>query len=137
MATSLEIIKKYLPESLRQNAARFTISEEFLKTKTNLVILVLQSRSMDTEQEKQSWFNLMPMMTEEQIAKLNDILTREKIKLAEIEKKYEEKKRNIKEKYIKRRETMWYNKKMESLHTKESAHREEDLEEAEDLLEQI
>ena len=104
---------------------------------TPLVVLILQSKSMDTDEEKQSWFNLMPMMTPEQIAKLNDILTREKIKLTEIEKKYEEKKNSIKEKYIKRRETMGYTKKMDTIKEKESAFEQQDEAEADALLQNI
>jgi hypothetical protein len=71
-----------------------------------LITLILESKSMDTEEEKQSRFNLMPMMSKQQISKLNDILTREKQKLAEIETKYEQKKDDIKEKYIQRRQSM-------------------------------
>jgi len=137
MATSTDLIKQYLPKDLWENAEKFSIPETFLKSHTELIVLVLRSRSMDTNQEKQSWFNLLPMMTQEQIDKLNDILTREKIKLAEIEKKYEQKKRDIKDKYIKRRQTMWYAKKMKSIKEKESIHKEEDMEDAEELLEQI
>ena len=106
MTTSIDLVKKLLPKELRNKAEKFNISDKFLQSQTELIVLILKSRSMDTDQEKQSWFNLLPMMTQEQIDKLNDILTREKIKLSEIEKKYEEKKNNIKEKYIKRRESM-------------------------------
>ena len=73
---------------------------EFIEKMPSLIVLILNSRSMSDAAEKQSWFNLLPLMTDEQIAKLNDILTREKQKLAEIEKKYEEKKLEIKKKYL-------------------------------------
>jgi hypothetical protein len=66
----------------------------------SVVILILNSRSMSEASEKQSRFNLLPLMTDEQITKLNDILTREKQKLEEIEKKYEDKKLEIKKKYL-------------------------------------
>ena len=61
---------------------------------------------MSDASEKQSWFNLLPLMTDDQISKLNDILTREKQKLDEIEKKYEDKKLEIKKKYLMRRQNM-------------------------------
>ena len=67
----------------------FTIPEDFLKD-TQLVQLVLESESMNDE-ERQYWFNLYEVMNEEQIEKLRDILTREKEKLAEIERKYAKK----------------------------------------------
>lgn len=101
-----EVIQQLLPPHLHALVVDYMIPEKFLREMTPLIVLVLESKSMDTKEEKQSWFNLLPMMSPEQIGKLNDILTREKVKLAEIEKKYEEKKNSIKEKYIKRRESM-------------------------------
>lgn len=101
-----EAIKKYLPEALWERAGQFTIPIEFIEQMPELITLVLNSRSMDKTEEKQSWFNLLPLMNDEQISKLNDILMREKQKLAEIEKKYEEKKLEIKKKYLMKRQNM-------------------------------
>lgn len=135
--TNEQLIKQYLPEHLHETAKQFTIPEKFLIERTDLVVLILTSRSLDKPEEKQSWFNLMPMMSEEQIAKLNDILTREHQKLEEIEKKYEEKKVEIKKKYLLRWQNMGYIKKISDLQTKEAETRQGDVEEAESLLENI
>ena len=137
MATDTTLIKQYLPESLWKIASSFSIPDDFLKKQPRIIALVLGSKSMDTHDEKQSWFNLLPLMTKDQLVKLNEILTKEKQKLDEIEKKYEEKKRNIKEKYIKRRESMWYEKKMDQLEEKEQTNRQKDLQEAEALLQNL
>lgn len=131
------LIKKYLPERLWEKAQEFSIPEKFLKEMPELIILVLDSRSMDKPEEKQSWFNLMPMMNDEQIAKLNDILGREKQKLQEIEQKYEQKKVEIKKKYLLKRQNMGYVKKIQSIKSKEAEHRESEMEAAEELLENI
>jgi BMFP domain-containing protein YqiC len=98
--TTVDLIKQFLPMTLRDQAQLFTIGDQFLQTMPDLIILILNSKSMDTKEEKQSWFNLLPLMNQEQVAKLRDILTREKQKLEEIEKKYEDKKDDIKAKYI-------------------------------------
>ena len=132
-----EAIKKYLPDTLRETAWTYTIPVEFIEHMPELITLVLQSRSMDKAEEKQSWFNLLPMMNDEQIAKLNDILTREKTKLAEIEKKYEDKKLEIKKKYLLRRQNMGYIKKMENIKETEAVHTATDTAEAEALLTSI
>jgi len=137
MSTHIALIEQYLPKELHKIAKEFTIPERFLKEKTDIVILILKSKSMDTKEEKQSWFNLLPLMTQDQTKKLNDILTREKQKLIDIEKKYEEKKNSIKEKYIKRRQSMGYTKKMDQLKEKEEAFEIKDDKEADKLLEQI
>ena len=65
-----DLIKKVLPQELWEKAATFTIPDKFLETMPDLIVLVLNSKSMDTQEEKQSWFNLLPMMNDEQITKL-------------------------------------------------------------------
>jgi len=106
MTAMKEAVQKYLPADLHERALAFTIPIEFIEKMPGLVVLLLNSRSMSEASEKQSWFNLLPLMTDEQITKLNDILTREKQKLEEIEKKYEEKKIEIKKKYLMKRQNM-------------------------------
>ncbi len=135
--TNQNLIKKYLPQSLWTIANWYNIPEKFLKNRPDLIILILQSKSMDTQKEKQSWFNLLPLMNKDQLKKLDEILTREKEKLQEIEKKYEEKKSTIKEKYIKRRESMWYNKKIHNIKEKEKETHIKEAQEADKLLENI
>ena len=95
-----QLIQKFLPQAVWDLAAQYTIPDQFIEKKAQLVTMLLQSRSIEKPDEKQSWFNLLPLMNDEQIAKLEDILTREKQKLEEIEKKYEEKKIEIKKKYL-------------------------------------
>ena len=122
--TNMELIQQYLPQELREKAANFTIPEEFLTTVPDLIVLVLNSKSMDSVEEKQSWFNLMPMMNQEQMDKLRDILTREKQKLEEIEQKYENKKSELKEKYTKKWDDMVHVKRMEEIKKQEEEYKD-------------
>lgn len=137
MSTTNQAIQKFLPEHLREVATMFTIPEEFLEKMPDLIQLVLESKSLDKNEEKQSWFNLLPMMNKDQMAKLRDILTREKQKLAEIEKKYTEKKKEMSQKFVKKFEESKYQDKMQSIRSTEQEHREKEHEEADDLLDQI
>jgi len=98
MATQ-ENIMKFLPENLRQLALNYNIPDDMLEENADLVVLVLESKSISDQKEKQSWFDLYSLMNQEQIDKLRDILTREKQKLAEIEAKYQAKQEEIKRKY--------------------------------------
>lgn len=127
-------IEQYLPSDVQEKAKQFTIPIEFIEKIPNLVVLILNSRSMNEASEKQSWFNLLPLMTDDQIDKLNDILTREKQKLDEIEQKYEEKKLEIKKKYLMKWQNMGYIKKMEDLKEAESTVSTQDQQEADALL---
>ena len=52
-----------------------------------IVSLILASESMN-EDERRYWIDILPAMTPEQIAKLQEILSREKEQLAAIDAKY-------------------------------------------------
>lgn len=132
-----QAIQTYLPQDLHEQAKAFTIPIEFIEKMPHLVELVLRSRSMSEASEKQSRFNLFPLMTDDQIAKLLDILNKEKEKLEEIEKRYEEKKLEIKKKYLMRWQSMGYIKKMEELKEQEAHSSQQDQEDADALLDAI
>lgn len=134
---NLEIIKQKLPQNLWEIAMKFDVPDAFLEKEADLVILVLKSRSLAKDEEKQSWFNLVPLMNGEQIEKLRDILTRERDKINEIEEKYERKKVEIKEKYQARFDAVDYQRRMSNMQTHEENIREKEHEEAEDLLKNI
>lgn len=134
---NVDLIKQKLPQELWEKAQQFTIPDAFLVSSPELIILVLNSKSIDNKEEKQSWFNLLPLMTQEQIDKLRDILVREKQKLEEIEKKYEQKKSDIKNQYVQKRQEEWYKTQMVQIQQKEEAHQEKQEQEAEHLLTQI
>lgn len=132
-----DLVVKNLPQPLWAVAVNFVIPDQFLQKKAILVGLILESKSIWTTEEKQSWFNLLPLMNDEQIAKLEDILTKEKQKLDEIEKKYEEKKIEIKKKYLVKWQQMWYTQKVSDIKQQEASADAIEDKEAEALLDQI
>jgi hypothetical protein len=132
-----ELLLQYLPQHLVEFASSFSIPEQMLKEQRSLVILVLESKSISETSEKQSWFDLYPLMNEDQLLKLNDILTREKEKLAEIETKYQQKQEEIKKKYEQAFSSPVYQQQQANIRAVESATREKEEEEAEHLLHQI
>ena len=99
--------------------------------------MILRSRSIDTHEEKQNWFNLLPLMNDEQIEKLRNILLKEKRKLKEIEEKYSKKKQEITKKYVNKREESQYIKKVSHIRKKEAELDAKEDKEAEALLENI
>ncbi len=135
--TDLKLIQQVLPKELREIATKFDIPEEFLKNETELMVMVLQSKSIDTDEEKQNRFNLLPLMNNEQVEKLRAILTKEKVKLKEIEEKYEKKKQEIKQKYLNKREESGYVEKVAQMKDQEKDVAQKDAEAADDLLEMI
>ena len=129
--TSQENIIKLLPENLHSVAMNYNIPD------TDLVVLVLESKSISEPKEKQSWFDLYSLMNQEQIDKLRDILTREKQKLAEIEARYQAKQEEIKKKYEETYASWAYQQQQEKIKDSEKASREQEAVEADALLDQI
>jgi len=133
----MAILKKYLPEELIDLASKFDIPEEFLEIDAELIILILQSKALETDDEKQNWFNLLPLMTEEQIYKFKDILVKERTKLNEIEQKYAEKRKELRQKQLLRWQKMWYIDKVKKIQEQEEAMKTKEEEEAEQLLNEL
>ena len=132
-----ESIKKYLPENLHNVAMNYSIPEDMLESNSDLVVLILESKSINEPKEKQSWFDLYSLMNQEQIDKLRDILTREKQKLAEIEAKYQAKQDEIRKKYEETYASGAYQQQQDKIRDSEKASREQEEVEADALLDQI
>lgn len=132
-----ELITKYLPENLHKIALDYTIPNEMFEQNVDLIVLVLESKSISDPKEKQSWFDLYLLMNQEQIDKLRDILTREKEKLAEIEARYQAKQEEIKKKYEQTYASGTYLQQQDKIRDSEKASREQESIEADALLDQI
>jgi len=132
--SNITLLKKYIPEDLLSYANNFDLPEEFLETDADLIVLILRSKALESDEDKQNWLNLLPVMTEEQIYKLKEILIKEKEKLDEIDEKYIEKKRNIRQKYLLRWQKLGYVEKVKELKEKEEQMKTKEDKEAEDLL---
>ncbi len=134
--TNQDLVSKQLPTDLVQLAMAFDIPDEFLESEPELIIMVLKSRSIDTTQEKQNRFNLLPLMNDVQMEKLRWILLKEKNKLKEIEDKYSKKKEEIEKKYLTPQDPR-AKQKAQQIKQKESKVAEAEAEQAEDLLDMI
>ena len=97
----------------------------------------MESKSLAEQTEKQNWFNLLPIMSQEQIDKLYDILTREKQKLQEINDKYAKKQEEINKKYQQSYNPETYYQNQAKIKEEESKTRDQELVEADNLLTQI
>ena len=83
----------------KEMAVDYRIPNDMWTQEPCLVYLILTSKSISDEKEKQICFHLYNLMNQEQIDKLYDILYREKTKLAEIDRKYQKRKAEIAQKY--------------------------------------
>lgn len=135
--TTQENIVRFLPEHLHSIAASYNIPDTMLEADADVVVLVLESKSISDQKEKQSWFDLYPLMNQWQIDKLRDILTREKQKLAEIEAKYQAKQEEIKKRYEETYASGAYQQQQDKIRNSEIASRQQEEVEADALLNQI
>ena len=132
--TDSKLIQQYLPKYLWESAVKYDIPSDFVAKMPETIELVLRSKSIESFEDRQSWFALLPLMNEEQMSRLKDILAKEKTKLAEIESAYNQKKIEIKKKYL----TMWQDvtqlKKIEAIQSQEAIARAKEDAQAEALL---
>jgi len=77
----------------------FVIQKHINEIYSELVQLVLNTEAMDND-EKQYWFDIMPSMLDEQIDRLYDILETERVKLADLDTKYQEQIRLINQNHL-------------------------------------
>ena len=133
--TSLDLVHQQIPENLRVSTMEYTIDDTSLQSHSDLVVLILHSKSIDGKEEKQSRFSLLPVMDEAQITKLYDILDREQQKIKEIEQKYEEKKTSVIKKYSdKTYSNPIYQANINTIKAQEAAQEEKEDKEADMLL---
>lgn len=135
--TIQELIQKYLPQDLWDIAMTYQIPEDFLESTPDLIEMLLRSRAIDKPEDKQSRFSLLPIMNDEQMAKLRDILNREKAKVAEIENKYEDEKIALKKKYLSKWQQMSSVTKTNEIKQQEAEVKAQEDAAAEALLESV
>lgn len=78
---------------------KFEIPETVRKQYPDLIPLILWTESMNDD-ERQYWFQILPIMTDEQVTKLREILTNEKKQLEELDKDYENEIKRINTKHV-------------------------------------
>lgn len=103
------------------------IPEEVKEKYPGLIPQIMASESMDDE-ERNYWFSVLPIMTDEQVAELKDILESERKRA---EKRAKEENLDLDEVEKKRKEAL------ENRRKKEQSARSDDHERAEDLLDEL
>ncbi len=83
----------------RVTPEKFAIPKLVRDKYPDLIELIKATESMD-DQERQYWFQIIPVMTAEQIEKFKNILITEKQQLAELDKEYEEELNRLNEKHL-------------------------------------
>lgn len=77
------------PQAAGGQTRDFAIPDSVRAQFSELIGLIMQSESMNDD-ERQYWFDILPVMTPEQVQNLRQILTNERDQLAAIDAKYAE-----------------------------------------------
>jgi hypothetical protein len=88
--TTVGLVKdkmKTAEQYIREAEATYIIPVLIRENFPDLIKLIVETESMDKE-EREYWLSIMPVMTEEQIVKLRDILVNEREQLAQINHQY-------------------------------------------------
>jgi len=120
----------------REDIEKFQIDEDFVKEKPALVDLILKTESMK-DKERKYWFQLMPVMNDEQIQKLQGILQNEKDQLIELDAKYEKEIGKLNEQPASQWNAENTSAKMEQIKQKESESEKEEKGKEDDILSQL
>lgn len=116
--------------------SKFKIPDEVKKKYPDLIELIKQTESM-TDEERTYWFQIMPIMTDQQIEKLKKILLQEKAQLQKLDAEYEKELKKLNDKHL----LEW--KEFEARKSREERQKAEAAEEAkekaaeEDILSQL
>lgn len=115
---------------------KFEIPETVRQQYPELVPLILATESMNDE-ERQYWFQILPIMTEEQVTKLREILVNEKQQLEKLDKEYDEELKRINTKHVSQWKEFEVKEKREKLKAAESQAKQSEKQTEEDLLKKL
>ncbi len=123
-------------DELASIAAKFDIPQVVRDNHSELLELILVTKSMNDD-ERQYWFNILPIMSDEQVEKLRKILITEQRKLAEINQEYNARVTEINEKYLQKWQEKEVERKREELKKAEANAEVEDKNIEDNLLSQL
>lgn len=101
-----------------------------------LVELIKTTESMD-DQEREYWFQILPIMNADQVDRLKNILATEKQQLAELDQEYEQELNRLNEKHLLEWKEFEAKEKSRAIREAEAASQEEEKQLEEDLLSKL
>ncbi len=120
----------------KAQATKFHIPQIVKQNYPELITLILNTESMDDE-EREYWFQILPIMTEDQIQKLRDILLNEKQQLSKLDAEYETELAKINDKHLSEWQEFENKQQREELAKKEVAYEQKESATEEDLLKKL
>jgi hypothetical protein len=115
------------------NAGDYKIPQVVQEKFPELVKLILETESMSKE-ERNYWFQILPIMTKEQVERLKNILNEEKAQLAQLDTQYQDELSKLNEKHLKEWDEFERKQERQQRLDAEAAHEKEEAQQEQDIL---
>lgn len=115
---------------------KFEIPESVRTQYPDLIPLILQTESMNDD-ERQYWFQILPIMTDDQVTKLREILENEKKQLSELDQEYQQELKRINDKHVSEWKQFQADEKRKKLQDAEESARKTEEDKQEELLKNL
>lgn len=124
------------PAKIKAVEEKYSIPSLVKEKFPQLIELVLLTESMNDD-ERDYWFQILPIMSEEQIAKFHAILVNERSQLMRLDTEYDQQIKTLNEKHTVEWQAFEAKKKREAVQQAETKHDAEEKEKEEALLKQL
>lgn len=114
----------------------YTIPAVVLEKYPELVELIKKTESMSPE-ERDYWFQILPIMTEDQVKRLKTILEEEAAQLAKLDTQYQDELAKLNKKHLEEWNIFEKKKEREALQAQEAGAEVEEKKAEEDILKQL
>lgn len=123
-------------DQLTEIAKKYTIPESVKAQFPDLVALLIKTESMNDE-ERDYWFQVMPIMNEDQIVKLRTILVNEREQLKKIDEEYDSEMKKLNDVHKNEWNAFEAQQKRAALTHAEATHEEDEATKEDDLLKRL
>ncbi|HBB02604.1 MAG: hypothetical protein US89_C0005G0015 [Candidatus Peregrinibacteria bacterium GW2011_GWF2_38_29] len=116
--------------------AKYSIPTSVTSKYPDLIALAIQTESMD-DSEREYWYQIMPVMTDDQIVKLRNILVNEKEQLTKLDEEYNQDLKSLNDKHMSEWQDFERKQKRQKMIEAEKATDETEAEHEKKLLEEL
>ena len=115
---------------------KYNVPQVVLDKYPELVELIKKTESMSVE-EREYWFQILPIMTEDQVTRLKTILAEESAQLAKLDDQYQGELSKLNKKHLEEWNAFENKQEREALKAQEAGHEVEEKKAEEDILKQL
>lgn len=124
------------PASSGASGTQFNIPQAVLDKYPELVEMIKKTESM-TDEEREYWFQILPIMTEDQVTRLKNILSEEAAQLAKLDDQYQSELTKLNQKHLDEWSNFQRKQDREGLEKAEAQHEAAEAKAQEELLKQL